>query len=316
MGILAALVVSLAAWSVEYFVPSLSATLMSLLLGIAAGNAFIRGNHFDPGLKFTEKYILESAIVLIGFGFNIGVLKDLGGGVFLWLVLSVILIVAAALLAGKIFGTSKNFNYLLGIGSAICGSAAIAAAAPLLRAKEEETGLALTLINLLGLIGIVILPLLSFSLGYTDTEAGLLTGGVLQSMGHVVAAAFSLGEITGEAATVVKMGRILLLVPFLLFLFFMDGRKQSGSSAKPKFPIFIGLFILSVSLSQIDFFPRSWSNDLAVAGDLLLVIAMAAIGLRIKIKPLLKISGKGSLLALLVFVFQVIIFLGLIRFRS
>lgn len=314
-GLAAAVLIAALAYLIGSYIPNLSATLLSLLFGILAGNLVLGKPGYEAGIRFTEKYILESAIVLIGFGFKLQLLQQLGLPIFGWLVFSVVAVVSFALLVGKLFGTSTNFNYLLGAGSAICGSAAIAATAPLIKAKEEETGLALTVINLLGLVGIGLLPLLTFALGHTEIEAGLLTGGSLQSMGHVVAAAFSLNATTGEVATVVKMARISLLVPFLLFIFFSQRKKNKGSSAKLKFPAFIGLFILAVAISQLAFFPSQWSALLATAGDLLLIIAMAGIGLRIKIRPLLKISARGSLIGLIVFLFQILFFLVLIGFH-
>lgn len=310
-AILAVLIAGLA-YLIEVFVPNLSATLMALLLGIVAGNTALVGTQHYQGIKFAEKYILETAIVLIGFGFQLDLLLRLGAPVFGWLLVSVVVVVGFAALVGRLFGTPGKFNVLLGAGSAICGSAAIAATAPLLQADEEETGLALTLINLLGLIGIALLPVLSLGLSYTELEAGVLTGGVLQSMGHVVAAAFSLNDLTGEVATVVKMGRISLLVPFLLLLFFRQKRKAREASTPLKFPVFIALFIASVALSQFGFFPEQLSSVLAGAGDILLVIAMAGIGLKIKIKPLLKISAKGSLIGAAVFAFQILLFLAVL----
>lgn len=305
--------IAMAAYLVGMFLPNLSAVLLALLFGIVAGNtALIQPKH-HAGIYFSEKFLLETAIVLIGFGFQLEVLLSLGWPVFIWMVLSVMAVMAFAVIAGKLFGTPAKFNFLLGAGSAICGSAAIAATAPLLRANNEETGLALTLINLLGLIGILALPLLSLTIGYTDLESGVLTGGVLQSMGHVVAAAFSLGEFTGETATVVKMGRIVLLVPFLLLLFFRQQRKANASEARLQFPIFIGLFIGSVALSQFGFFPDKLAAVLSDLGGYLLIVAMAGIGLKIRIRPLLRISIKGSVIGIAVFLFQIALIMAVLR---
>jgi len=289
---------------------------MALLIGLVAGNSVFGKPQHQAGIRFTEKYILETAIVLIGFGFNLQVLIDLGLNTFLWLLTSVILVILIALLAGRLSGSSTNFSILLGAGSAICGSAAIAATAPIIKAEERETGLALTLINLLGLLGIAILPVSAMSLNFQFLESGVLTGGVLQSMGHVVAASFSLNTETGEVATVVKMGRIALLIPLLLILY-LNQRKggQAAGANTLKFPLFIFFFVIAVGLSQFGFFPANWAHWLAEAGDFLLIIAMAGIGLKIKLKPLLKISLKGTLAGILVFLFQVLFFIVILQFN-
>ncbi len=315
-GLGASFLAAMLAYLVSMYVPNLSATLMALLIGIVAGNSILGKPKHQAGIRFTEKYVLEAAIVLIGFGFQLELLLQLGWTVFGWLLFSAVAVVAFAVFIGRWFGTSGRFNVLLGAGSAICGSAAIAATSPLIKANEEETGLALTLINLLGLIGIAVLPVLALSFDYSALQSGILTGGVLQSMGHVVAAAFSLNETTGEVATVVKMGRIALLVPFLLLVYFRQRKKSKASTAKLKFPIFIALFIGAVAISQLGVFPERWSAGLASAGDLLLVVAMAGIGLKIRVKPLLKISSKGSVIGLIVFLLQIMLLVSLLSLQS
>lgn len=305
-GVLAAVSIFLAG-----FGSFLASATIALLLGIVLGNSGIKAGRIEAGMKFTESKVLESAIVLIGFGLNMQVFTALGLNTWIFVGSSVVMVIGVALLAGRWFGLSSKMSALLGAGSAICGSAAIGAVAPLLNSKEEETGLSIGVINLLSTTGLILLPILSGVLSLSTEESGLVIGGVIQSMGHVIGAGFSLGEDIGGAATVVKMGRILLIIPLILIFFFIS-RKDKTSGKKMSFPFFIPWFVLALVLAQMPFFPEGWSKILAKIGDILLITAMVAIGFKIKLKPLFKIAGSALIVGFIIFTFQIALFLGFV----
>src|SRR5690606_7290191 len=99
---------------------------------------------------------------------------------------SIVVVILFALFLQKMFRSKQKIYWLIGAGSAICGSSAIAATSRLIESDEEETGISLTVINVLGLIGMILLPILALSLGYSNSQTGIFIGGILQSMGHVV----------------------------------------------------------------------------------------------------------------------------------
>lgn len=284
------------------------AATIALFLGIVLGNVRIRTKEIEKGLEFTETKILEAAIVFIGFGMNASIFAALGVSTWVFVGSSVILVMIVALAVSRWFGLSSRMGALIGAGSAICGSAAIGAVSPLIRSKEEETGLSIGVINLLSTIGLIFLPVLSGVLGLSAENSGLLIGGIVQSMGHVVGAGFSLGDEVGTAATVVKMGRILLIIPLLLILFFLN-RKKMVAGKKMNFPLFIPLFVAALFLAQMPFFPADWLAILAKSGDFLLITAMVAIGFKIKLKSLLKMAGPALAVGLIVFGFQIVLYL-------
>lgn len=286
----------------------LSSASIALLLGMLVGNSKMKVESFGSGLNFTEKKILEAAIVLLAFGMNAKIFSALGAGTWLFVGLSVVLVISVALLLGRWFGLTFKMGALLGAGSAICGSAAIGAVSPLLLSKKEETGLSIGVINLLSTIGLILLPILSGLLSLSNESSGFFIGGVLQSMGHVVGAGFSLGNEVGTAATVVKMGRVLLIIPLMLILFMMN-RKKGNDGKKMAFPLFIPLFILALILAQMPFFPQAWSSFLAKTGDFLLIAAMVAIGFKIKLKPLFKMAGPALAVGMIIFTFQILLYL-------
>ena len=106
---------------------------------------------------------------------------------------------------------NKKTSLLLGVGNAVCGSSAIAAVSPVIKAEESDTGISIGVVNFLGTIGIFILPALAIKvLHFADLQASTLIGGSLQAVGQVVAAGFSVSDNVGEIATIIKMARIAM----------------------------------------------------------------------------------------------------------
>jgi len=291
------------------YVPTLGTALLALILGVITRQVLPDFSVFTSGVTWSEKYILETAIVFIGFGFEISKFDEIGVSTLALIFGSIIVIILAALLLQKLMGKEDGkLFWLIGAGSAICGSSAIGATAPLIQAKEEETGVSLAIINLLGLLGMVLLPIIAVGLNFSNLETGIFLGGILQSVGHVVGAAFAINPEVGQFATVVKMGRIVFLVPFLLMIYFLFRKKSDGT--KLKFPLFILFFLLAVLVSQIGVFNSETLRLFSKSGDTLLNIGMAAIGLKINIKSLWKISGKAFIAGLIIFFIQIVMYLG------
>ena len=311
-GVAIAITMAVLAHFLSPYIPYMGSVMLALIFGAIAGNTFMNGELCAPGIKFTEKKVLEAAIVLIGFGLEAHHLQTMGGSIMGLLAVSVFAVLGMAYVLGKVFKSSNGLSFLLGAGSAICGSSAIAATAPIVDADEEETGLSLAIINVLGIVGLVALPALAHFIDFNDLQTATLLGSVLQSLGHVVASGYAMGDEVGEWAVVVKMGRILFMVPLLLALYFI--KRNSAEGSKAKFPVFIALFVASIILAQLNWLPAGWNSALDNVGDALLTVAMAAIGSKIKIKPLLKISGKGILQGVALFVFQIVLATVLITF--
>lgn len=312
-GILLAVIVMLAAKGLSLLFPALGVALMALLSGIALRQILKHFKPFQSGIVWTEKYVLETSTVLIGFGFQLSQLETVGFFAIGFVMLSVVLVLIVSLLLCKFFRGEGTLCLLVGAGSAICGSAAIGATAPLLKSKEEETGVSLAVVNLLGLLGMVLLPLIASLLHFSPAETGIFLGGILQSMGHVVGASFSISPEVGQIATIVKMSRIALLMPFLFILYFLF-RQNSENKTSVSFPLFIVFFAVSVMLSQTGVFSSAILKTFSQTGEVLLNVALAAIGLKINLKNLWNVSGRAILAGALIFVFQIAIYVAFIKF--
>lgn len=294
--------------NLTHVIDNVGSVTLAILLGLVAGNIFKLGDTFQPGVKFSEKRILSLAIMLLGLKLNLQILSSLGVQTLLFIVIMVSLSVVTGLIIGRGFGLSRSFALLLGIGNGICGSSAIAAAAPILDANEEETGLSISVVNLLGTLGIFLLPLiLQVITQFDHVTNGLLIGGTLQAVGHVTAAGFTMGEQVGTVATIVKMGRILMLGPILIMMGIFFGKKSTGEKTGFRFPVppfIIGFFILSI-VGSINLIPAdllSWLKGLSKEA---LIVAMAGIGLKIRLSSLLKQGPRALLVGSFVFGVQI-----------
>ncbi len=299
-GLVLAFVVGAAGKALAAVVPLLGGVTLAIVLGIVVGN--LLGGwaaRFDPGLRFTEKRVLEAAIVLLGLDLQFGVLASLGWTSLFVIVGVVALTVPAGLMVGRMLGLSASFGLFLGVGSGVCGASAIAAVAPLVPHEEEEVGLSVSAINLVGTLGIFLLPALVVGTGLSEEGGGLLIGGSLPAVGHVVAAGFSVSEAVGGIATVVKMGRVLLLGPLVLVIAGLVHKQ--GRSRGALLPWFIVGFFLLSALSSFGLVPEGLAEPLRDLGRWLLTVAMAAIGLRIRMKALL-VQGPRALFGSLILV--------------
>ena len=311
-GILLALVIALLShWLGDFF--QIGSVITALGLGLVVGNLHLRQPNFEPGIRFTEKNILETSIVLIGFSLNFIHLKSVSAFLWLFLGFSVFVIILFSKWISRRMGLSANMGFLLGAGSAICGTAAIAAISPLLKANENETGMSIGVINLLGTLGLFFLPAMMLVLEYNPEQAGFLLGGVLQSVGHVTGAAFSLGDETGKMALIYKMGRILWLIPLILVIYYSQ-RNKVKSGPVVKFPTFILFFLLAVSLAQWKVIPDLWKENIVTTGNFLLVVAMAGIGYKIKLRPLFNLARPALFAGVSIFTLQILLFWLILSF--
>jgi len=274
---------------------------LAIFAGFLIGQFVAPSAASKPGLKYAEKTVLAFAIGFLGARLDGGVLAELGWPVALLLVGMMAATIALGVCTARMLGLGPGLGWTLGVGTAVCGSSAIAAAAPFVDAKEEEVGLSVGVVNLLGTVGIFVLPALVGALSAGSQDAIVLTGGSLHAVGHVVAAGYTISEEVGVGATAVKMGRIALLVPVVLFLALRQRSKLGSSSNASRglhklLPGYLLGFLALATLRTLGWLPEGLANALAQAAKILLTVAMAGIGLQLQLKVLLR-QGPAALAA-------------------
>lgn len=293
------------------FLPGPGTITIALVISLLVGNLISLPVSSISVFKYAEKHLLALATILLGFGLNIRLLQELSP-IYLFLI---VFMVALTLLSSQWYcgKMTHSMRWLLGAGSGICGNSAIAATAPTLKATVTEIGLAVTVVNLLGTIGIFIFPAIAATLELSISESALFSGAILQSVGHVVAAGYSISPETGALALLIKMGRILMLGPVILFISYRMNKNTSGSKMDLSIiPNYVWGFVIAAIITSSGLVPVVYTKTLEKTGNYLLLLAMSGIGLSMNLKQMVKTGPKAALSGGLIFATQIVVLLAII----
>lgn len=300
-GVMLCILIGISAIALSAYLP-FGSVAIAILIGIIVGNSVNIKEQFQRGISFSEKHILSLAIALMGVKLDYAILKELGYESILLIIVAMGVTIFSSVFLARVMKWNRSLALLLGIGNGICGSSAIAATEQIIEAHEEDVGLSIATVNFLGTIGIFLLPFLgTIVLKLPNTETGILIGNTLQAVGHVTAGGFSISEHTGQTATIIKMGRILMLTPIILILLVVfsnkkpDNKTDKKGMKTPKVPLFIIAFILFSFIPTFRILPETHIQILEKISYYALLIAMAAVGLKITIVSILR-DGKSALL--------------------
>lgn len=313
-GLLASVAIATVASTITHFI-SFSTATVAIILGLIVGNIFYSTFHkpeagFQSGVKWAEKDLLMFAIALMGINLNFTMLANLGFKTILIIVLGMIFTIFMGLLLGRLFKLNPKLSLMIGIGNGVCGSSAIAATSGVAKVNNNDVGVSIALVNLMGTVGIFLAPFLAHLLGFTDIQAGIYTGNTLQAVGQAVAAGFSISPEAGHYATVVKMGRVLLLVPLVLILIYIAKRESKkegedvGKKAKIGVPSFIIWFVAFSVVASLGWLPKEVEGYIAMTSHYITLIAMSAIGLMIHFGTIMKTAGTAFKVSSLLFALQ------------
>ena len=335
-GLAVSILISLVSQFFARFLPTLGAALIAILLGMLLGNTVLNRPELGSGTKFSEKRLLEYAIVLNGLILDFQVLKSAGIKGFVFILLQMGLTIFVTYRLGKVFGFGKRFSLLMGAGNAVCGSSAIGTVSPIVQADNKEKGISITIVNLTGTALMVLLPVLGAVLYGSDTlRTSALIGGTVQSVGQVVAAAKLVNDDVVTLATVFKLMRVLLIIGVAVLygrmnmnegesLFTRKKRaeitasEESGASTTPAavsygVPWFLTGFVVFFLIRSFIGVPDSALIASKAISTQFEVAALAAIGMRVKFADIIKEGPKAMLYGLTVGAVQVLMALALIR---
>lgn len=317
-GLLLCFFIAVAAWLLVAALPALKiigAPVIAILFGMTVALFLKKRAAFDGGIAFTAKKILQYAIILLGFGLNLATIGKVGLSSLPIIITTISTALIVAFFLYRLLSMEKNSAILIGIGSSICGGSAIAAAAPVIKAKDEEIAQSISVIFFFNVIAAVIFPTLGGLLHMTNEGFALFAGTAINDTSSVTAAAATWDTLhnTGGAvlnyATIVKLTRTLAIIPITLILAFYQIRKtrkeqgedRAAVSLKKTFPMFILYFILASLVTTV--FTGVFSGTALTAAEavfavfkevskFLIVMAMSAIGLNTNLVKLLRTGGK------------------------
>jgi len=289
MGVGLCIAIAIVALTLGTKVPLIGAPLIAIAIGVILTNG-LREQLRISSLRIGEvsKYALRGGIVVLGGSLNIGDIARTGWDSMPLLLVTIAAGLICALGVGRLLGIDWRMRCLIGMGTTICGASAIAALAPVIRAKAEEIAYAVTVIFFFNMVAVFLFPALGHLMGLSDAGFGLWAGTAVNDTSAVVAAGFAYSQTAGTAATIVKLTRTTLIIPlvigFGLSMPWLDpDSKGKGASLGRRvyeaIPMFIVLFLAAAVLNTVGAFGH-YAPLIQVAGRWVLVVALAAVGLQ------------------------------------
>lgn len=270
------------------------------------------------GIQFSAKKLLRLAIILFGLKLNIDIVFHQGLGLLVRDVGTIIFSIFLTILLAKWFKADASLSLLLGIGTGVCGAAAVAAVSPILKTKDEDTAMSAGIIALVGTIFAIAYTILRLFIPLTDLQYGVWSGVSLHEIAHVALAGTPAGPNALAIALLAKLGRVFLLVPLCFILMYWmkrkEGKVKSGSEAKIEFPWFlIGFIIMSLFGSYVNghliIIPAHVMDGISFITTFILTMAMIGLGLNVSLKdvrtkalrPLLAMTITSVLLSVITY---------------
>lgn len=308
LGIAICVCIAAAAVLCGSYVPLVGAPLFAIALGVLVANA-VPAIVLQRSLRISDlgKLALKVGIVLLGGSLNLADIVHTGLGSLPLLAVTMASGLICALWLGKSMGIDWRMRCLIGVGTTICGGSAIAALAPVIRAKAEDIAYSITVVFFFNMVAVFTFPALGHLLGLSDHGFGVWAGTAVNDTSAVVAAGFAFSQAAGTTATIVKLTRTTLIIPvvlaFGLALPFLDKESTGKSQSLAKrvyaaVPTFIILFVLAAAANTAGLM-GSHSLQIQTAGRLVMVVALAAVGLQGHWRAFVGAGSKPLLLGLM-----------------
>lgn len=292
----------------------LGALTIAILLGIFIANLPTShfGTQYEPGLTFSRQKLLRLGIVLYGLRLTLQDVAQVGmTGIVVDAVMLSSTFGLAIWLGARVFRMDRRLSMLIGAGSAICGAAAVMAAEPIVQSRSEDVSVAVSGVVVGGSLSMLLYPLMyQLNLNWhlidiSSSAFGIYIGSTIHEVAQVVVAGKAISEDTANLAVITKMVRVMMLAPFLLILSVALSSRQKKnqaahvgtSSARITLPWFAILFVLMVGFNSLSILPKSMATHLIQLDDIILAMAMAALGCSTKLNALRRAGFRPILLS-------------------
>ncbi len=297
---------------------SISAVIIAILLGITVKNSVGTKENMNLGIKFCSRKVLRLAIILLGFKLSFLEVSKLGLKASVIIVLVSIITLFFTKYLGKTLGISRSLSLLIAAGTSICGASAIAAVSAITSSKkEEEIPFAVGVITIFGTIFMLLYPIFFKFFNLNALIYSLWAGSSIHEVAQVVAAGFAASDEAGISATVVKLTRVLLIIPVTIILGIRESKRSSDNPRKFKLntiviPWFVLMFLGVVIINSTGIVPLHISNFLINVDNYLMIAAMAGLGLETNIVEIKKVGLKPIYLGAISSIFISILSFGII----
>lgn len=312
LGLFICFIIALPSWTLGKKFPVIGGPMIAIIAGMIITLFWNDKSEAEKGIKFASKYILQTAVVFLGFGLNLNVILQTGRQSLPIILCTISTSLIIAFILHKIMRISGNISTLIGVGSSICGGSAIAATAPVIDADDDEVAQAISVIFFFNVLAALLFPIFGKMIGFdtlTGEAFGIFSGTAINDTSSVTAAAstwdsmWNLGTRTLDKAVTVKLTRTLAIIPITLVLGIIKSRtsyeEEVDFDLKKSFPVFIIYFIIASLITTVALNIGIPSNVFAPLKDFskfCIIMAMGAIGLNSNIIKLIKSGGKPIIL--------------------
>jgi len=313
-GLLLCLAVTLAAWGLQIAEARLfghvwlESLVLAILLGTAVRSLWTPGSHWESGINFSAKILLEVAVVLLGASLSATALKAAGFGLLAGIVAVVIVAISVSYGIGRALGLHHRMAMLVACGNSICGNSAIAAVAPVINAHSDDVAASIAFTAVLGVLVVLGLPLLIPVLHLSELQYGTLAGLTVYAVPQVLAATVPVSTLSAHLGTLVKLVRVLMLGPVILVLSIVMRQNDpetpvpaSSSQSKTKahglawqkiLPWFIVGFLVLMAARSAGLIPAPLLQPVGQIANLLTIVSMAALGLGVDVRTVAKAGPR------------------------
>lgn len=304
-GISISILISLIAWYLGNLFPIIGGPVIGLFIGLLLANLLINQERFIIGMQFTSKKVLQYAVVLLGFGLNLSQVFNVGLTSLPIILTTIATALITAYVIHKLFKLDSEIVTLVGVGSSICGGSAIAATAPVIKAKDESIATAISVIFFFNILAALLFPHLGSWLGLSNQGFAIFAGTAVNDTSSVTATASSWDSLHGtsilEQATIVKLTRTLAIIPITLGLSIWQSKKDNTKerfSLTKAIPNFILWFLLASLITTVAMsmgVPAAIFAPLKDLSKFMIIMAMTAIGYQTNLKKLITKGGSALL---------------------
>ncbi len=293
---------------------SLSAIIIAILLGMLINNTIGIKESMEAGIKLCSKKVLRLAIILLGFKLSLLEVSKLGfkAVIIILIVTSVTLIFTRYI--GKKMNISRSLSILIATGTSICGASAIIAVNAVTNSdNEEDVPFAVGVVTIFGTVFMLLYPVIFHILHLNTMFYSLWAGSSIHEVAQVVAAGFSVSNQAGTFATVVKLTRVLLIVPITILLSIrQSGRENSDkcSFENITIPWFVLMFLGVIIINSLGILPGNISKGFITIDNYLMTAAMVSLGLETSLLGMKKVGLKpiylGAISSVFISIFSLI----------
>lgn len=282
----------------------LSALTLAIVIGMALGNSLYPKIEAQTlaGINLAKTFILRTGIMLYGFRITLQDIHAVGvNGILTDSIMLIATFFITIWIGIRLLHIDRQIVQLTAAGCSICGAAAIMAASPVVKAESHQVSVAVALIVIFGTLAMFLYPLMFPWLNsyLSEHQFGIYIGSSVHEVAQVYAAGGSISPTVADTAVISKMIRVMMLAPFLFGLsYFLQ--KEQGSGSKITMPWFAVYFIGVAMFNSLGWLPKPLVEMLVQIDNLLLMMAMAALGLTTRVSAIKQAGVKPLLLGALV----------------